>query len=447
MFEQITDRFDTIFRNLRGLGKITDSNIRQTAREIRRVLLDADVNFRVARDFVKRVSERAEGTKVIKSIRPGEQFIKIIHEELVAVLGPESGELDLGSKKPAVILLAGLQGSGKTTTAAKLAYRLTQEKKNVILVAADMVRPAAVKQLEILGRKVGVDVISDLASTPVQVVKVSLEQARREGRDVMIIDSAGRSHVDEKMMAEIREISSVSNPQEILFVVDGMTGQDAVNSAQAFNEALELTGIILTKMDGDARGGAAVSVREVTGKPIKYLGVSEKLDGLEVFDPHRIADRILGKGDVVALVEKAKETLDVEAADKLRKKIEKNTFDLDDFRDQLRRLQKMGSMSQLLGMLPGVPRKALKGIQMDDRQLLWTEALINSMTPAERKQPQMINGSRRKRIARGAGRSVQEVNQLLKNFAMMQKMMKSMGKMKLPGLPGNMPGMGQFLGN
>jgi len=447
VFEQITDRFDTIFRNLRGLGKITDSNIRQTAREIRRVLLDADVNFRVARDFVKRVSERAEGTKVIKSIRPGEQFIKIIHEELVAVLGPESGELDLGSKKPAVILLAGLQGSGKTTTAAKLAYRLTQEKKNVILVAADMVRPAAVKQLEILGRKVGVDVISDLASTPVQVVKVSLEQARREGRDVMIIDSAGRSHVDEKMMAEIREISSVSNPQEILFVVDGMTGQDAVNSAQAFNEALELTGIILTKMDGDARGGAAVSVREVTGKPIKYLGVSEKLDGLEVFDPHRIADRILGKGDVVALVEKAKETLDVEAADKLRKKIEKNTFDLDDFRDQLRRLQKMGSMSQLLGMLPGVPRKALKGIQMDDRQLLWTEALINSMTPAERKQPQMINGSRRKRIARGAGRSVQEVNQLLKNFAMMQKMMKSMGKMKLPGLPGNMPGMGQFLGN
>jgi len=447
VFEQITDRFDTIFRNLRGLGKITDANIRTTAREIRRVLLDADVNFRVARDFVNRVSERAQGTKVIKSIRPGEQFIKIIHQEMVAVLGSESQDLEFGHRKPAVVLLAGLQGAGKTTTAAKLANLLKRTGKHVLLVAADMVRPAAVRQLEILGEQVGVDVVADLKSNPLDVVEKGLQQAKDNGVEVVIIDSAGRSHVNTEMMREIQKIAEKAQPAEILFVVDGMTGQDAVNSAKAFNDALELTGIILTKMDGDARGGAAVSIREVTGKPIKFLGVSEKLDGLERFDAHRVADRILGMGDVVTLVEKAQETLDVQAAEKLRKKLEKHSFDLEDFRDQIRQLQKMGSMSQILGMIPGVPRKALKGLSMDDRQLVWTEALINSMTPEERKNPTLINGSRRKRIARGSGRTVQELNQLLKNFAMMQKMMKNMGKMKLPGLPGTMPGMGQFLGH
>ncbi len=447
MFEQITDRFDIIFRNLRGLGKITDANIRTTAREIRRVLLDADVNFRVARDFVNRVSERAQGTKVIKSIRPGEQFIKIIHQEMVAVLGSESQDLEFGHRKPAVVLLAGLQGAGKTTTAAKLANLLKRTGKHVLLVAADMVRPAAVRQLEILGEQVGVDVVADLKSNPLDVVEKGLQQAKDNGVEVVIIDSAGRSHVNTEMMREIQKIAEKAQPAEILFVVDGMTGQDAVNSAKAFNDALELTGIILTKMDGDARGGAAVSIREVTGKPIKFLGVSEKLDGLERFDAHRVADRILGMGDVVTLVEKAQETLDVQAAEKLRKKLEKHSFDLEDFRDQIRQLQKMGSMSQILGMIPGVPRKALKGLSMDDRQLVWTEALINSMTPEERKNPTLINGSRRKRIARGSGRTVQELNQLLKNFAMMQKMMKNMGKMKLPGLPGTMPGMGQFLGH
>jgi len=447
VFEQITDRFDIIFRNLRGLGKITDANIRTTAREIRRVLLDADVNFRVARDFVNRVSERAQGTKVIKSIRPGEQFIKIIHQEMVAVLGSESQDLEFGHRKPAVVLLAGLQGAGKTTTAAKLANLLKRTGKHVLLVAADMVRPAAVRQLEILGEQVGVDVVADLKSNPLDVVEKGLQQAKDNGVEVVIIDSAGRSHVNTEMMREIQKIAEKAQPAEILFVVDGMTGQDAVNSAKAFNDALELTGIILTKMDGDARGGAAVSIREVTGKPIKFLGVSEKLDGLERFDAHRVADRILGMGDVVTLVEKAQETLDVQAAEKLRKKLEKHSFDLEDFRDQIRQLQKMGSMSQILGMIPGVPRKALKGLSMDDRQLVWTEALINSMTPEERKNPTLINGSRRKRIARGSGRTVQELNQLLKNFAMMQKMMKNMGKMKLPGLPGTMPGMGQFLGH
>lgn len=447
MFEQITDRFDTIFRNLRGLGKITDTNIRTTAREIRRVLLDADVNFRVARDFVKRVSERAEGTKVIKSIRPGEQFIKIIHEELVGLLGTESNDLVTASQKPTVILLAGLQGAGKTTTAAKLAYKLKSQSKKPVMIAADMVRPAAVKQLEILGKQVGVGVIADLKSTPVKIVEKGLKDARNSDADVVIIDSAGRSHVDEAMMTEIRQVANVASPDEILFVVDGMTGQDAVNSAEAFNETLELTGVILTKMDGDARGGAAVSIREVTGKPIKFLGISEKPDGLELFDANRVADRILGMGDVVTLVEKAKEVIDEKSAEKLRKKLEKNSFDLEDFRDQMQQLRKMGSMSQLLGMIPGIPRKALKGMNMDDRQIIWMEALINSMTPDERKNPMMINGSRRKRIAQGSGRSVQELNQLLKNFAMMQKMMKNMGRMKRPGLPGQFPGMGPMIGH
>ncbi len=447
MFEQITDRFDTIFRNLRGLGKITDTNIRTTAREIRRVLLDADVNFRVARDFVKQVSERAEGTKVIKSIRPGEQFIKIIHEELVGLLGTESNDLVTASQKPTVILLAGLQGAGKTTTAAKLAYKLKSQSKKPVMIAADMVRPAAVKQLEILGKQVGVGVIADLKSTPVKIVEKGLKDARNSDADVVIIDSAGRSHVDEAMMTEIRQVANVASPDEILFVVDGMTGQDAVNSAEAFNETLELTGVILTKMDGDARGGAAVSIREVTGKPIKFLGISEKPDGLELFDANRVADRILGMGDVVTLVEKAKEVIDEKSAEKLRIKLEKNSFDLEDFRDQMQQLRKMGSMSQLLGMIPGIPRKALKGMNMDDRQIIWMEALINSMTPDERKNPMMINGSRRKRIAQGSGRSVQELNQLLKNFAMMQKMMKNMGRMKRPGLPGQFPGMGPMIGH
>jgi len=447
MFEQITDRFDTIFRNLRGLGKITDTNIRTTAREIRRVLLDADVNFRVARDFVKRVSERAEGTKVIKSIRPGEQFIKIIHEELVGLLGTESNDLVTAFQKPTVILLAGLQGAGKTTTAAKLAYKLKSQSKKPVMIAADMVRPAAVKQLEILGKQVGVGVIADLKSTPVKIVEKGLKDARNSDADVVIIDSAGRSHVDEAMMTEIRQVANVASPDEILFVVDGMTGQDAVNSAEAFNETLELTGVILTKMDGDARGGAAVSIREVTGKPIKFLGISEKPDGLELFDANRVADRILGMGDVVTLVEKAKEVIDEKSAEKLRIKLEKNSFDLEDFRDQMQQLRKMGSMSQLLGMIPGIPRKALKGMNMDDRQIIWMEALINSMTPDERKNPMMINGSRRKRIAQGSGRSVQELNQLLKNFAMMQKMMKNMGRMKRPGLPGQFPGMGPMIGH
>ncbi|RMF07272.1 MAG: signal recognition particle protein [Candidatus Neomarinimicrobiota bacterium] len=444
MFEQITDRFDSLFRRMRGLGKITDANIRTAVRDIRRILLAADVNFRVARDFVNRVAERAQGLPVLKSIKPGEQFVKIVHDELVQLLGTESYEMD-GSRRPTVVLLAGLQGAGKTTTAAKLAYRFREKK--VLVIGADLVRPAAVHQLEVLAKQAGADFTSDLKSTAVEVVRQGLELGRQGGYDLILIDSAGRLHVDETMMEEIRHLASLAQPHHLFFVVDGMTGQDAVRSAQAFDQALELTAVILTKMDGDARGGAAVSVRAVTGKPVAFLGTSEKLDGLEPFDARRLADRILGLGDVITLVEKAQQVVDEEAARTLQNKLAKQTFDLDDFRQQIRRLQKMGSLTQLMGMMPGLPRKALRGLNLDDRQLVWTEALINSMTPEERRKPHIINGSRRKRIARGAGRPVQEINQLLKNFALMQKMVKSMGNKRFPGKPGAFPGMNTLLGN
>ncbi len=432
MFNQLTDRFESIFRNLRGMGKITDSNIQGTSREIRRVLLEADVNFQVVKAFVNRVQNRATGTKILKSIRPGDQFIRIIHDELVKLLGSQVKPLDLGKKKPAIILMAGLQGSGKTTTCGKLARRLTKQGKTVMLAAADVYRPAAVEQLKIVGKTMNVPVYSENAGDPIAICIHAVAEAESNKIDVVILDTAGRLHVDGEMMTEIQDIDEAVNPTEILFVVDGMTGQDAVNSAEAFSTALPLTGTILTKMDGDARGGAAMSIAEVTGTPIKFIGVSEKSDGLEVFDPKRIADRILGFGDVVSLVEKTQSLVDQGVADKLRKKLQTNTFDLEDFKSQLGQLQNMGSLSQIMGMLPGTNRKMFKGMNLDDRQLVWTEAIINSMTKAERLNPQIINGRRRSRIARGAGRPVQEVNQLLKQFTQVQKIMKKMGKMKLP---------------
>ena len=432
MFNQLADRFDTIFRNLRGLGKITDANIQQTSREIRRVLLEADVNFKVAKAFVSRVRDRAEGTKVLKSVKPGEQFIKIIHDELVNLLGKKAAPLKLGSKKPAVILMAGLQGSGKTTTCGKLAAALKKQGKSVLLTAADVYRPAAIEQLIQVGKTVDVPVYEEGTGDPVDICQSAVEEAVASKTDVVILDTAGRLHVDGEMMTEIQEIAEAINPVETLFVVDGMTGQDAVNSAKAFSAALTLTGTILTKLDGDARGGAAVSITEVTGVPIKFIGVSEKMDGLEVFDPKRIVDRILGFGDVVSLVEKAKDLVDEDQAAKLEKKLRNATFDLEDYKDQLKQLKKMGPLNQIVGMMPGMNRKMMKGLNLDDRQLIWTEAIIRSMTPAERKDPLMINGSRRSRIAKGSGRSVQEVNQLLKQFDQMKKMMKKMGKMKLP---------------
>ena len=438
MFGHITERFESILRNVRGLGKITDKNINDTVREVRRALIDADVNFNVAKSFVNTVHDKAQGTKVLKSVKPGQQFVKIIRDELVILLGTDSKDLVL-KNNPAVILLAGLQGSGKTTTAGKLAYRLQKSGKSVLMVAADVYRPAAVQQLITVGQQADVAVYEEGTGEPLAICKRGIEEARSLKNDVVILDTAGRLHVDGEMMTEIQQIADMADPDEIIFVADGMTGQDAVNSAQAFHEALPLSGIILTKMDGDSRGGAAVSIREVTGKPIKFIGTSEKLDGLEVFDPKRIADRILGFGDVVSIVEKAQDVFDEDQAKDFQTKLVKNTFDLDDFKMQLQQMKKMGSMSQIIGMMPGMNSKALKQLNMDDRQVGWTEAIINSMTPSERQQPEIINGSRRLRISKGSGRSVQEINALLNQFSQMKKMMKKMGKMKnmkLPGLGG-----------
>ena len=435
MFGHITERFESILRNVRGLGKITDKNINDTVREVRRALIDADVNFNVAKSFVNNVHDKAQGTKVLKSVKPGQQFVKIIRDELVILLGTDSKDLVL-KNNPAVILLAGLQGSGKTTTAGKLAYRLQKSGKSVLMVAADVYRPAAVQQLITVGQQADVAVYEEGTGEPLAICKRGIEEARSLKNDVVILDTAGRLHVDGEMMTEIQQIADMADPDEIIFVADGMTGQDAVNSAQAFHEALPLSGVILTKMDGDSRGGAAVSIREVTGKPIKFIGTSEKLDGLDVFDPKRIADRILGFGDVVSIVEKAQDVFDEDQAKDFQTKLVKNTFDLDDFKMQLQQMKKMGSMSQIIGMMPGMNSKALKQLNMDDRQVGWTEAIINSMTPSERQQPEIINGSRRLRISKGSGRSVQEINALLNQFSQMKKMMKKMGKMKKMKLPG-----------
>ena len=440
MFDQITERFDTVLRNLRGLGKITDKNIQETAREIRRILLEADVNFQVTRDFVKRVQERSAGTKVLKSVKPGEQFIKIIHDELATLLGNEPVPLEFAKKGQTVILMAGLQGSGKTATCVKLANRFKDQGKSALLVAADVYRPAAIKQLQVLADEIAVPVFEMGQDDPVKICSAAVEEAALSKLDCVILDTAGRLHVDGEMMVEIQQIAEAVKPTETLFVADGMTGQDAVHSAQAFNEALEITGTILTKLDGDARGGAAVSISAVTKKPVKFIGISEKTDGLEVFDPQRMADRILGLGDVVTLVEKAQKVVAESETAKIQEKLLENRFTLEDFNTQIKQLHKMGNLNQIMGMIPGVPRKMLQGMDLDDRQLSWTEAMINSMTLQERNNPQLINGRRRRRIAAGSGRSVQEVNQLLKQFTEMQKMMKKFGKMKSRGIR-----VGQFI--
>ena len=435
MFGQITERFESIFRRVRGLGKITDKNINDAARDIRRALLESDVHFKVVKEIVSRVKKKAEGTKVSRTVKPGQQFIKIIHEELIDILGRDPKPL-LFKGAPSKILLVGLQGSGKTTTAAKLAFRLKNAGKSVLLVAADIYRPAAVNQLQALGREIGVPVYEDRSKDPTERCVDSINEAGSLISDVIILDTAGRLHVDGEMMVEIQKISDMIQPTEPPFVADGMTGQDAVNSAMTFNEALPITGIILTKMDGDTRGGAAVSIREITGKPIKFIGVSEKVAGLEQFDPKRIAGRILGFGDVVSLVEKAQKVTNDEDMRKLQEKLVKNTFDLDDYKKQLTQIRKMGSINQLLGMLPGMNKNVLKKLNMNDRQLKWTEAVINSMTQAERERPEIIDGRRRSRIACGSGRPVQEINVLLKHFGEMRKLMKKIGKKKQIQFPG-----------
>ena len=434
MFNQITEKFQSILRNVRGLGTITDDNIKSTIRDVRKAFIDADVNFKVIKSFISKIETQAQGTKVFKSVKPGEQFIKIIHDELISLFGNKSNSLLLG-KKPSVILLAGLQGVGKTTTAGKLAYYLQSLGNSVLLVAADLYRPAAVKQLQKIGNQINVKVFSENGIDPISLSKKAVSFANKVKIDTVIIDTAGRLHLDDKMMLELQEIKKSVNPDEILYIADGMSGQDAVKSATAFHKALPLTGNLLTKMDGDSRGGAALSISSITNVPIKFIGTSEKIDGLEVFNAKRMADRILGFGDILSLVEKAKNAIDEKKAIELNKKMRLNRFDLDDFKIQIQQIKKLGPMSNILDMIPGKNSKALKNFKMDDRQLIWTEAIINSMNKIERKTPNIIDGSRRLRIAKGSGRPVQEVNALLKQFTQMKKMMKKMNKFNKFSLP------------
>ena len=424
MFDGISKRFDTIFRNLRGLGKITDQNIDSISREIRKALLEADVNFLVAKEFVNNVKISAQGTKVLKSIKPGEQFINIIHKEMIKTLGEDSSSIDLSSKLNSIMLI-GTQGSGKTTTASKLAFRFKNQEKKVLLVAADTYRPGAVNQLKTLGKQINVDVYHDDSNDPLLICKNALNKAKTNSVDIIIYDTAGRLNVDSEMMIEIQSLKEVLSPKEIFYVADSMTGQDMISSVKTFDEAIQLTGAIMTKLDGDSRGGAALSLRSVTGVPIKFVGVSEKYDGLEDFNAKQLADRILGFGDVVSLVEKVEKIVKEEDVANLEKKISNNSFDLNDFRTQIHQMKKMGSMTELIGMIPGISRK-FKGLSFDENQLVWTEAIINSMTPDERTKPEIINTSRKKRIALGSGRNVFEINSLLKKFLEMKKMMKKM---------------------
>jgi len=448
MFDNLTERLGQTLRDLRGRGRLTEENIKDTLREVRRALLEADVALTVARDFIQRVQDRAIGQEVMQSLSPGQALVKIVHDELVAMMGAQNDDLDLSARPPAVILLAGLQGSGKTTSVAKLARWLQERRgKSVMVASADVYRPAAIHQLETLAHEVGAKFYpSDASQAPVKIAMGALEQARKQFLDVVIVDTAGRLHIDEAMMAEIRALHAATLPVETLFVVDSMTGQDAANAAKAFHDALPLTGVILTKTDGDARGGAALSIRAITGKPIKFLGVGEKTAALEPFHPERVASRILGMGDVLTLIEEAEQKVDRKKAEELARKMAKGQrFDLDDFREQLRQMQNMGGMGKLMEMLPGVSAlpQQLKS-QVDDRQVRRLEAIINSMTPQERRFPDVINGSRKRRIALGSGTQIQEINRLLKQFGQMQKMMKKVTrkggvKNMMRGLKGRMP--------
>ena len=435
MFQDLTEKFEVVFKNLRGHGKLTEKNVADTMREIRRVLLEADVNFKVAKNFVASVQERALGHEVLKSVTPAQQVIKILHAELTALMGESEAGIKTASAPPTVIMLVGLQGSGKTTLAGKLAKHLKNKGRNPLLVAADLQRPAAVEQLKIMAGQVGVDVFAELESTPVKVCSQGLQQAQKASNDTVIFDTAGRLHVDEALMEELSQIKAKTQPHEIFFVADGMTGQDAVNTAQEFVQRLDFTGIVLTKLDGDARGGAALSIRAVTGKPIKFISVGEKLDALEKFHPDRMASRILGMGDVVSLVERAQHAVDQEKTRKIEKKLRRQEFTLEDFYDQLQQIKNRGPLEELMQMIPGMGGKAMKGLAVDEHALIRIEAIINSMTPEERRRPTMIDGSRRKRVARGSGTNVQEVNKLLKQFQMMQKMVKRMSKVGMKGLP------------
>ncbi|MCL6591365.1 MAG: signal recognition particle protein [Firmicutes bacterium] len=444
VFENLSGKLQETFRKLRGLGKLTEKNIEDALREVRLALLEADVNFKVVKEFIAKVKERAIGQEVLASLTPGQQVIKIVYEELTKLMGEKETPLKIADRPPTVIMLAGLQGAGKTSTAGKLAHLLKKQGRRPLLVAADIYRPAAVKQLQVLGKQLDVPVFSLENEKPAQIAKQAVEYAASYQRDPVIIDTAGRLHINEEMMAELRLIQETVHPQEVLLVVDSMTGQDAVNVADAFKKALEsnsgpgLTGVILTKLDSDTRGGAALSVRAITQAPVKFTGSGEKMENLEVFYPERLASRILGMGDILTLIEKAEAGVDPRKAKNLLDKMRKAEYGFDDFLDQLREMKKMGPLDQLLSMLPGNAAKQFKGIQMNEKDLVKVEAIIQSMTKQERANPAIINGSRRRRIANGSGTTVQDVNRVLQQFEQTRKMMKQfadMGKGKLPKLP------------
>jgi signal recognition particle subunit SRP54 len=438
MFDSLSDRLNGTLDGLRGKGKLSEDDINKAMREIRLALLEADVNFAVVRDFVAKVKERAMGAEVLDSLTPGQQVVKIVHEELTSLMGTSGAKLSFANKPPTVILLAGLQGSGKTTAAGKLARLLAKQRKTPALVAADVYRPAAIQQLQTLGKSLQVPVFERGTADPVETAAWGIEQARAQGRDVVIVDTAGRLSIDQEMMDELVRIKQKVKPHDVVLVLDSMTGQDAVATAEAFREAVDYDGVILTKLDGDARGGAALAVRAVTGKPILYTSVGEKLDQLEEFHPERMASRILGMGDVMSLIERAQEEFDEKQAADMEAQLRRGEFTLEDFLDQLRMVRKMTrgqGMAGLLGMLPGVGRQ-IKNMKVDERQVDRVEAIILSMTPYERRNPKLIDGSRRRRIAAGSGTNVQTVNQLLGQFKQMQKMMKQVGKGKMPQFPG-----------
>lgn len=430
MFENLSEKLENIFKKLKGRGVLNEENVNASLKEIRMALLEADVNFKVAKDFIEDVRGLAIGKDVLESITPGQQIVKIVHDRLVELMGGVSTSIRFGSRIPSVIMLVGLQGCGKTTTAAKLALLLSREKKKVCLVSADVYRPAAIEQLAVLGKQINTGVFEDKKlKDPVDICAQAVEDARKNGYEVLIIDTAGRLHIDNPLMEELQKIKARVNPAEILYVADAMTGQDAVNVGSKFNEVIGIDGVIMTKMDGDARGGSALSLTKVIGKPIKFVGIGEKIDNLEVFHPARMASRILGMGDILTLVEKAQANIDQKAALELEKSIRKNSFTLEDFRNQLAQIKKMGSMKDILGMIPGLGKmKALKDLEPDDRELVKITAIIDSMTKEERYDYLMIDGRRRKRIALGSGTTVQDVNLLLKNYIEIRKIMKRFNK-------------------
>ena len=437
MFGGLTEKLSNAFKKFRNKGKLTEADVKEGMREVKLALLEADVNFKVVKDFVKSVTERAVGEQVLESLVPAQQIIKIVHEELINLMGGESPKINISPKPPTIIMMVGLQGAGKTTHAGKIANMYKQKGKNPLLVACDVYRPAAIDQLHIVGESVNVPVFSMGSKiSPVEIAKAGVQHAKKNGHDMVLIDTAGRLHIDEALMAELVKIKESTEPAEILLTVDAMTGQDAVNVAKTFNDLLDITGVVMTKMDGDTRGGAALSVKYITGKPIKFIGTGEKMDAIELFHPDRIASRILGMGDVISLIEKAEAAFDEKNAREMEKKFREQTFSLEDFLEQLYQLKKMGNLDQIIGMMPGVKAGSLKDAQVDESQMKRIEAIILSMTREERLRPETINGSRRKRIAKGSGTSVEEVNKLLRQFDQMKKLMKQFSK------PGKLRGFG-----